>query len=224
VCGSRAPYRRLGRLVFTPSGIPFDVRGAGGVSVAATCTIGQDRFDRITGGIEWDDAILPSCIDIFGTSIESVLMRLVREVTEPGFASAFVVEAGGTLIAAELARFFRADTRAVQQKGRTLTLKQIIGIERFIEESEEPNLGSIATHCGVSVRSLTRNFRATTGRTISELIAESRVRRAKALLADRALPLKLVAHQSGFSSAGSFAVAFRRATGRTPGSYRRDPD
>ncbi|MGH6782133.1 MAG: helix-turn-helix domain-containing protein, partial [Sphingomonadaceae bacterium] len=70
------------------------------------------------------------------------------------------------------------------------------------------------------VRTLTRNFKATTGRTISKLAEDIRVRRAKAMLEDRSLPLKVVAHRTGFASASSFAVAFLRGTGQTPGSYR----
>ena len=65
-----------------------------------------------------------------------------------------------------------------------------------------------------------RNFKATTGRTITEVVAETRIRRAMTLLSDPSLPIKVIAGRTGFSNQSSFITAFRRATGLTPGTYR----
>lgn len=219
--GSGARYRKIGRLFFTPARIPFDIRGSGGEMLIAACSIAPDLFDRLTEGLGWDEPRLEACSDVHGTQINDVLTRLVREAGAPGFASDLLIEAAGTMIAIELARFFRTPGRTDRPKARLLSTRQLAVIEDLAEAGTAISLGEIAAQCGLSVRTLTRNFKATTGRTISSLIEQARVRQAKILLEDHSLPLKLVAHRTGFTSVGGFSTAFKRATGQLPGAFRR---
>lgn len=52
-------------------------------------------------------------------------------------------------------------------------------------------------------------------------LAERRIARAKALLANPNLSLIDIAQMVGYSGQSTFGEAFRRATGVTPGRYRR---
>ncbi|WP_380872382.1 helix-turn-helix transcriptional regulator [Sphingomonas sp. DBB INV C78] len=217
--GSRARFRKIGRLVFTPASVPFDIRGSGGEVLVAACSISGGLFRRLSGDLAWDERLLEACSDIYGTPIEAAMTRLLGEASSPGFASDIMLEAGGAMIAVELTRFLRRPGCGERPKARRLSAQQIALIEELADESAT-TLEEIAARSGLSIRTLTRNFKATTGRTISALIEEARIRRARALLSDRSLPLKVVAHRSGFANAGSFGAAFRRATGQTPGQFR----
>jgi AraC family transcriptional regulator len=84
---------------------------------------------------------------------------------------------------------------------------------------EAPTLAELAALCRLSVRQLTRGFRASRGCSVGEYVAQSQVDHARQLLA-RDESVKAVAHSLGFSSPSKFSSAFRRATGQTPRQFR----
>jgi AraC family transcriptional regulator len=91
--------------------------------------------------------------------------------------------------------------------------------ERLQSSADAPTLAELAALCGLSVRQLTRGFRASRGCSIGDHIASSRVDHARRLLAgDHSV--KAIAYTLGFASPSSFCFAFRRATGHTPREYR----
>jgi AraC family transcriptional regulator len=52
-------------------------------------------------------------------------------------------------------------------------------------------------------------------------VLRRRIERAKQLLRDTELPVLQVALRTGFASQSHLSTAFKRATGSTPGAYRR---
>lgn len=70
----------------------------------------------------------------------------------------------------------------------------------------------------VSGRTLARLFAAETGMTFSTWRTAARMRASVALLS-AGLPVSTVASRVGYRTASAFVVAFRRATGHTPGAY-----
>jgi AraC-like DNA-binding protein len=77
----------------------------------------------------------------------------------------------------------------------------------------------LAALCKLSVRQLTRGFRASRDCSIGDYVANSRIERAKRLLtSDQSI--KTIAYSLGFNSSSGFCFAFRRATGMTPGEFR----
>jgi AraC family transcriptional regulator len=91
--------------------------------------------------------------------------------------------------------------------------------ERLREIRAAPTLEELAKLCNLSVRQLTRGFRASRGRSIGEHVAQCRIENAKRLLATDE-SVKAIAYSLGFSSPSSFSFAFRRATGETPREFR----
>jgi AraC family transcriptional regulator len=91
--------------------------------------------------------------------------------------------------------------------------------ERLQDSQEMPTLSELAALCKLSVRQLTRGFRASQSCSIGEYVASSRIARAKRLLASDA-SVKSIAYSLGFTSSSAFCFAFRRATGMTPGEFR----
>jgi AraC family transcriptional regulator len=71
----------------------------------------------------------------------------------------------------------------------------------------------------MSVRQLTRGFRASRGCSIGDYINQSRIDTAKRLLGGED-SVKAIARAMGFASASSFSYAFRRGAGVTPRQFR----
>ena len=81
-------------------------------------------------------------------------------------------------------------------------------------------VGDVATHLGVSRRTLERKFQATQSRTIVQEIARCRYNRAKRLLQETDLPIKMVVHLAGFRRAENMRQEFMKQCGLSPGAYR----
>jgi transcriptional regulator GlxA family with amidase domain len=80
----------------------------------------------------------------------------------------------------------------------------------------------VAFALGVSLRLLEKRFRAGRGRTVAQEIALARVAHATLCLEEGLLPLRAVAHESGFGSYAAMLRAFRVLAGTTPDAVRRE--
>ncbi|HEY6876462.1 MAG TPA: AraC family transcriptional regulator ligand-binding domain-containing protein [Polyangiales bacterium] len=88
-----------------------------------------------------------------------------------------------------------------------------------------PNLGtlsfdSLASRWGLSSRSLRRRL-ASENASLSSLLEEARLLRAREMLARRQYSLPQISELLGYSEVNSFQRAFKRWAGTTPGSFRR---
>ncbi|WP_083511287.1 GlxA family transcriptional regulator [Microbacterium sp. XT11] len=91
----------------------------------------------------------------------------------------------------------------------------------LLSRIDEPlSLGDVAGHFGMSVRTLTRRFRAETGRTVGDWFADARVDRARELLETTDLLIDDVASRSGFATAAALRKHFRDRLGLAPQQYR----
>jgi transcriptional regulator GlxA family with amidase domain len=81
-------------------------------------------------------------------------------------------------------------------------------------------LDDLARHASVSVRTLTRRFRAETGLTPLQWLLQQRLERARELLESTTLPVDEVARSSGLGTADSLRTHLVRHVGLTPTAYR----
>ena len=106
---------------------------------------------------------------------------------------------------------------------RVATLPTVEGeavVMRLLDKSKKaPTLTELAQICNMSVRQLTRGFRASRGCSIGDYITQSRIYTAKRLLASDE-SIKAIARSMGFASPSSFSYAFRRGAGVTPRQFR----
>jgi transcriptional regulator GlxA family with amidase domain len=92
----------------------------------------------------------------------------------------------------------------------------------MLERLEQPlTVAAMARHAVRSERSFMRHFRAETGSTPLRWLHEQRILHARRLLEETDLPVEDVAASSGFGTATTLRVHFRRATRTTPTAYRR---
>jgi AraC-like DNA-binding protein len=83
------------------------------------------------------------------------------------------------------------------------------------------SIEEVAQELSVARRTLDRRFAAATGRSMLEEINLCRLNRAKRLLAETDLSIRLIANLVGFSSAERLGLLFSRREGVSPSEFRR---
>lgn len=216
-----APHRfeRLGKVFMAAPGEVLRMRTDGGRQTSVVCLLHEDILqDWFERKFECGNRALEASLDITSDTIQRLLVRLGEEARNPGFASRALCDSVAVQLAIELSRYY-ADAAAASGTGglQPWRLKRID--DRLRELREQPALEELARLCGLSVRQLTRGFRASRGCSIGEYIAQARVDNAKRLLAGGE-SVKSIAFSMGFSSPSSFCHAFRKATGNSPNQFR----
>lgn len=213
-------FERIGNVFVAPPGEAILIRSDDSCAQSSLiCQLNPESmrvwFDN---DLEWTDPRLAASLDIRDVHIRSLLLRLAEEARHPGFASEMLVELIAAQMAIELSRYYK--TLSASSVGGGLAPWRLRMIdERLREVDGAPTLAELAGLCQLSVRQLTRGFRASRGCSIGDYVADSRVEHAKhMLITDQSI--KSIAYSLGFSSPSSFCFAFRRATGQTPREFR----
>lgn len=109
------------------------------------------------------------------------------------------------------------------RNGARLTSRQLRLVEELMDARLEEDLAleTLASACGLSVAHFARAFRLSTGSAPYQHFIGRRVERAKMLLRSPSLSLAEIAHTCGFADQSHFTRAFGRATGMSPGRWRR---
>lgn len=117
-----------------------------------------------------------------------------------------------THLDAELSRF--SDDSSIEQRIK-------IFVSRNLSEGIPP-VSAIAEHLFMSSRTLQRRL-ADSGQTYQRLVDESRRSLAEKLLRQTSYSLNEIAFMAGFSDQSAFNRAFKRWAGKTPRSFRINP-
>ena len=172
----------------------------------------------------WDAKDLAKCFDIRNARIEQILQLIGAEVAAPGLASNLFVESLSHMVAIEIARYFNNADLPLRVRTREGKLSQLdcSRIIDYIECAENhcPSMEEIATAFDISQAHLRRSFKRTTGGTIFEYAKTVRLRKAKALLEDTDLPIKVISYRLGFGNTSTFSTTFKRWAAESPGDYR----
>lgn len=213
-------FERIGNVFLVPPGEAMLARSDDcGQQTSIICQLHPESMRAwFDGELEWDARRLMAGLDIRDGNIRSLLLRLAAEARNPGFASDVLVELIATQLAIELARYCTATNDDTPVRGLAPWRLRLID-ERSRVDGKTPTLAELAALCGLSVRQLTRGFRASRGCSIGDYVERCRVEHARRLLAaDQSV--KAIAYSLGFASPSGFCFAFRRATGETPREFR----
>lgn len=187
------------------------------------CAIDADLVDSFLGDTParaWRDVPLKDSLHLGGGQIEWLLRRMYREVQEPDFATVPVVEALAKQLAVEIVRKFKLRSAdPTYHVGGLAPWRMRLIRERLHAIEPPPSLSELAELCDMTVRHLSRAFRTETGQTLGRYIETAMVERANAMLLSGA-SVGDVALSLGYSRSGSFASAFRRATGLLPSEIK----
>lgn len=212
-------FEQPGQLFLLPPGETLNVRNGIGRQGAIICRLPAGTIhESFEGNFEWTDQRLEASLNINSLPISNLLLQLGEEARHPGFASAVLSEAIAIQIAVYLQRYYRGVEKNPAPGGLTPRRLRLID-ERLREMEHPPVLSELASLCKLSVRQLSRAFRASRGISIGEHVARYRFAHAMRLLGEGG-SVKSVAYAMGFASPSSFSYAFRKATGMAPNQYR----
>jgi len=88
-------------------------------------------------------------------------------------------------------------------------------------DSDEADYDEIAQDHGVALSTLRRRFQSATGTSIHEHRLLSRIARARTMLVETDLPIKVVSDNLGYDNVHYFNRQFKRFVGVPPGRFRR---
>ncbi len=220
-CERWTPHRfePLGDIFVLPPGELIHAGSDRGRTTAVFCWLPSEPIRSWFGAdLKWTDRRLEATLDVSDANLRALLLRLAEELRHPGFASQMLIELLAAQMAIELGRFCASACDGPITGGLAPWRLRLID-ERLHEMGGAPSLSEVAGLCNLSVRQLTRGFRASRGCSIGDYVAQSRVEQAKRLLAtDRSV--KEIAYSLGFASPSGFCYAFRRAVGETPRKFR----
>ncbi len=215
-------FERLGKMFLVPPGEKLQARmdASEATQISIVCHLRPEVLNGWLGDdFEWTDRGLEASLDIQNDNVRGLLLRLVQETRYPGMASEVMVELIMSQLVIELGRYF-THIREIPISGGLAPWRLRL-IDDYLRDTQcSPTLAELAAVCKLSVRQLTRGFRASRGCSIGDYLANHRISQAKNLLATEQ-SVKEVAYALGFSSPSSFCFAFRRATGVTPREFRR---
>jgi AraC family transcriptional regulator len=156
-------------------------------------------------------------------ALHATALKLGGLIDEGVAAGRLYAETLSHLLAIELVQLERGASSAWPAHQGGLAAWQLRTVRDYIDEhlDKDITLGELAALARLSATYFCRAFKKSLGLPPHRYQAEQRVDRAKALLAISDRSVAEIAIACGFNSAGNFATAFRRMTGRTPTDYRR---
>jgi AraC family transcriptional regulator len=208
----------IGRVMLVPPGHTLQTGCELGRQRSMHCVLEAGMIeDVLRRAPSWDEASLREALHINSPEIEWLLLKIYREMRQAGFASEMMVEAFANALAVELVRRFRLHREEPQIRIGGLAPWRMRRLrERVHADLPAPSLTELAELCGMTVRHLSRAFKAETGQTLGKYVEAAMVERARSLLSETDASVGEVASALGFASSTSFAFAFRRATGLRP--------
>jgi AraC family transcriptional regulator len=151
-------------------------------------------------------------------------LKLATLIESGGSDHRHYLEALAVVLAHELVRFNTGGNSAESQPNGGLAAWQRRKTVAYIEEhlAEPISLEALARLAGLSACYFCRAFRQSLGMPPQRYQLSQRIERAKTLLAKRAASVTDVSLTVGYNDTSAFCTAFRRVTGLTPSTYRRN--
>ena len=216
---TRSRFERLGAVFMVPPGESLLARSdSTGEQHSLLCQLDPTLIAEWLDEEFCDETHLAAGLDINSSNVLHLLGQLKREIQQPGLASDLLIDGIATQLSVELLRFHQSVSQRDTAKGLSPWRLRLID-EHIRDANHLPTLSELAALCGLSVRQLSRSFRASRGCSLGEYAATKRLEIAKELL-DRDHSVKAVAYTLGFASPSGFCSAFKRHSGQTPGEYR----
>lgn len=163
----------------------------------------------------------PRGIRIDDFSMLEMMQILHDEVRTPGMAAQELVGAIGDMLRIKLSRLMSQQTRnpTIAKPCRSVDVAMIHAMLRNTG-GRSPTTAELARKFNLGRRDLLRLCKETTGKPPSRHIEETKLDRAKTLLATSTLTMKQIAYQAGYSTASHFSTRFGQLTGLTPSAFR----
>lgn len=142
-----------------------------------------------------------------------------------GYTAARLLERSMRGDSIEPRHHFIAPKKVNERKSTATYSCEIPGISKAVlkirsQYFQQISVRAMAKECGLSIRSLYRLYRATTGNTIGKDIMARRMEAAAEMLRDENLKLEPIAIEAGLGNAKNLCRLFKEHYGQTPGQWR----
>lgn len=217
--------QRFGRIVLTPAGFCTPVETLG---VESDFPVRKFEFD-----VAWLNAQLPSSIDFdFRTAfaqpifdepiVAATLDRICDELVASREDSVPMLRSLIRILAIDTARCLIARSNRADIALSSLSPEEVARVRHMIQTTafKHLTLGYIADKFSMRQSRLRELFKRATGHQLRQEIEDARVSAACRQLIETHHPLKVLAHQLGFTHASAFCYWFKQSTGLTPTEYR----
>lgn len=214
----------LGRVLLINPGCAVRMIVPSGQVRSLYCGIQRRKLEQFIGRrVDFDDHRWRMDYKARAPVIELLLNRVYEELWGGEFAAELAIDSYANALCIQLARCFLAskDGRADSHKGGLAPWRMRLLRERIHADAPAPCLSELADLCGITVRQVSRAFKAETGKTLGKYIGEVIVERAIRLLAESDCPITEIAVGLGFATSASFTHSFCRLTGLRPSELRR---
>ena len=167
--------------------------------------------------VRWDEAVRDS-------PLEDVFRFIAREVQEGRPGHEAVVGRLSEVLFVEAVRGWANEADSTNGVLRALADPRLGGALAAIHDQPTAHwtLESLGRKAAMGRTAFAQRFREVVGQTPLQYLTLWRVQNAKRLLAESGLSLEQIAERVGYESAASFSRVFKRATGSSPGAYRRE--
>jgi len=217
-------FRPAQPLRFRPADVTYELQDLCGKARLLRFSFSNQRLHAaIDGDMVWDAPAVERALDLSGSRLSPLIMKMLDELTSPGIGSAAMLEAIATVVIVELIRHVRDANPDSGRQGGRLSRAQLARIRQRTEEDDcpSPSVTELARLCDISERNLLRLFKTSTGETVSGYIRRVQISRARRYLTTTDIPLKQLAALLGYSRSSAFIAAYRRTTAETPDQFRK---
>jgi AraC family transcriptional regulator len=216
------PFQLIGDIFLAIPGMELVTWGSGGRINAVRCIFKAGTYEDLSP--RWDRLGMDQvsrALHIRNPAAKLLLREMRQELLAPGFASEALLDS----LAASLMIHCMRETQGARpaEIGHGLLPYHLKRIDDYLESctAGTPTIAAIARECGFNPDYFCRLFKNTTGQSVGRYLSGWQMRRAETLLIKSDLPIKEIAHRTGFSTAANFSTAFRRERQRTPAMFRR---
>jgi AraC-like DNA-binding protein len=159
-----------------------------------------------------------------GKALEVSVRQIIDETADPCGTSASIVVALIDVLLLRILRAWHDQLPAEQATGWAAAVADpaIAPALRAIHGSPAVSwtVETLARESGLSRAAFARRFKSVLGEPPLSYLTGWRMTTARRLLRETGLPLSAIAERTGYASEFAFAKAFKRESGRAPGSYR----
>lgn len=215
-----AAYSFMGGLFVRPAGVALHARSGGGRIRVVRLAVAPDAGNHARC-LALEGHRLADGLDLRYEAPRFLLNRIAQELREPSAHAAQLLRSYCDALLIEVAQKLEARRTSGRERARLADWQYERVRARIEAEGTPPTLAELAAMCGLGTRHFSRLYRALTGETGGQAIERERIARARLLLEDGAVPLKVVAQKLGYAHDSAFSAAFRRSVGTSPGRWRR---
>ncbi|NLY09116.1 MAG: helix-turn-helix transcriptional regulator [Tissierellia bacterium] len=159
---------------------------------------------------------------VFITDLNAIIYTHLRSMTKTKFKPIYEKNRSLLITSRDYISVIINYHRALQKEyGHNIS--EIERVMAYIDDhlNEDLNLNILAKHVHLSKNYLCKQYKKYTGIRFCEYVNEKRVEKAKILLTQSSKSMDIIAEEVGYNSQTHFSTTFKKHTGETPLSYRK---